>query len=126
MPEKRKAAIFAGLALLALLAGCAAGVLLPDFSAAAVGVGFISYVACGRKAMLLVRADDEVFAPRHYWNPRPAAGSAVAEGFAAGTIGSYFLGPSAQPGLDWRGQPDRSLTPDLLHFPQRPSSERST
>ncbi|HWZ86334.1 MAG TPA: hypothetical protein VN032_09035 [Thermoanaerobaculia bacterium] len=123
MSEKRKAAIFAGLALLALLAGCAAGAVLPDFGTAAVGAGFISYVACGRKAMLLAHADDKVFVPHRYWNPRPETGSPVASGFVAGTIGSYLLGRSVRPGHEWRA--GRSLTPDLLHFRQRPSPERS-
>ena len=128
MLPKRKAVFFAVLALVSLLAGFAGALLLPHREAPAVAAGFVGYLAFGRRAVLLTHADDIVFSPRQFWNPRPAGSSAVAAGIVAGTIGSFILGQSARPGYErgggGAGRPSR--TSDLLRFPQGTGSKRPT
>jgi hypothetical protein len=62
MENNRNAALFAGLAVAVLLGGCLLGLALPGFEVELVAVAFVAYVACGRRAMILWRADEKVFA----------------------------------------------------------------
>ncbi len=61
MKDARKATLFAGLAILVLLGGCFLALLFPDVEIALVAAAFVGYVACGRRAMILWRADEKVF-----------------------------------------------------------------
>jgi len=126
MLPKRKAVFLAVLAVASLVAGGVAALLLPQREAPAVAAGFVGYLACGRKAMSLTRADDIVFSPRKYWNPRPAGGSAVAAGIMTGTIGSFILGQSARSGRERSGAGRASRTSGLLHFPDGSGSKGPT
>ena len=60
MKDARKATLFAGLAILVLLGGCFLALLFPDVEIALVAAAFVGYVACGRRAMILWRADEKV------------------------------------------------------------------
>jgi hypothetical protein len=119
--DKRRAAAFAGFAVLLLLAGCVAGLVFPQWSVFSVGAGFVGYVLYGRKAMLLSRADDAVFTPRRTWSPASAAGSAAAAGLMAGTIGSYLLGHGTRPVDQWPGgRPGRARQEERSNAGQWP------
>jgi hypothetical protein len=48
-----------------LMLGCVLGVVLPGTYLVWVGAGFVGYVACGRRAMILWRLDDRVFDHPH-------------------------------------------------------------
>jgi hypothetical protein len=69
--RKKRAATFAISAVAVLMLGCLLGVLLPGTHLVWVGAGFVGYVACGRRAMILWRLDDRVFDhPHRYVRPR--------------------------------------------------------
>jgi hypothetical protein len=61
MENKRKAALFASMAILVLLGSCLLGLAFPGFEVEMVAAAFVGYVACGRRAMILWRVDEKVF-----------------------------------------------------------------
>lgn len=65
MRATKRAAVFAIAAVAVLMLGCFLGVLLPGTYQVWVGAGFVGYVACGRRAMILWRLDDRVFDHPH-------------------------------------------------------------
>ncbi len=77
MSEKRKAIVFAGLAIFVLLGGCLVALFLPRFQVAIVVASFIGYVACTRRALVLCRADELVFEPRNSGAREQAARAAL-------------------------------------------------
>jgi hypothetical protein len=64
MEDRKRAALFAGLAILVLLGGSLLGLAFPGFEVEMVAAAFVGYVACGRRAMILWRADEIVFEHR--------------------------------------------------------------
>jgi hypothetical protein len=74
MADKRKAAVFAVLALAVLVGGCVLASMFPRLEIALAAAGFAGYVLCGRRAMVLWRTDERVFDhprrfPDHHGNP---------------------------------------------------------
>jgi hypothetical protein len=61
MDDRRKAKTFAGLAVSVLLGGCLVGAALPGVEVEIVAAAFVGYVAFGRRALVLWRADEKVF-----------------------------------------------------------------
>ena len=96
MKTNEKAAAFAGFAILALVAGCAAALALGRYEVPLIAAGFLAYVFGGRQAMILSHADDQVFACRDPGKSQRAS-SAVAAGLIAGTIASFALSQAARP-----------------------------
>ncbi|MFY9552640.1 MAG: hypothetical protein WAU32_15950 [Thermoanaerobaculia bacterium] len=71
MTEKRKAAGFSGLAILALIGSCFLALVFARFALPIVAAGFAAYVLCGRYAMALLHVDERVFARRTRGSPIP-------------------------------------------------------
>ena len=131
MKNDRKAAFFAGLAFAALLGGCLLASVIPGATVAWVVAGFVGYVACGRRAIILWRADDLwrddeiVFEPRrrrdrrHVRTAKLVAAGAFAAALAAPTLAqqTIFNVPSA----DVLDKGKTYLEADALWRPQDPS-----
>jgi hypothetical protein len=114
--------VFAGLAILVLFGGCFLALFLPKLQVAVIAASFVGYVACTRRALVLCRADELVFASGSSGARERAAREAVRVGLVAGTIGSAVLGRAMASGS----------SPSGLHalrkraaFPQRWKAPRS-
>jgi hypothetical protein len=92
MNEKRKAMVFAGLAIFVLIGGCLVALFLPKLQVAIVAASFVGYVACTRRALVLCRADELVFASGSSGARERVARAAVRAGLVAGTFGSVVFG----------------------------------
>ena len=64
MKDEPKAKLYAALAFIALVGGCVAALVIPEMQIPLVAAGFVAYVACGRRAMMLWKADERVFERR--------------------------------------------------------------
>ena len=62
--DRKKAKRHAALGLIALIGGAGAALVFPVIQVPLVAAGFVGYVACGRRAMVLWRADEKVFEHR--------------------------------------------------------------
>jgi hypothetical protein len=124
MEDKRKAALFASLAILVLLGGSLLGLAFPGFEVEFVAAAFVGYVACGRRAMILWRADEIVFDHRPRFPARPdrnsirliAAGLFLAIAASALAQQTIFNVPSA----DVLDKGKTYLEGDALWRPQEP------
>ena len=92
MNTKRKAAAFAALAFSALAAGCAAALIFGQFEVPLVAAGYVTYVAFGRKAMILWRIDEAAF--DHSRGPRTGTRGGRTARLVAATL---FLSALALP-----------------------------
>ncbi len=64
MRDERKATLYASMAFIVLVGGCVAALAAPQMQTPLVAAGFVGYVACGRRAMILWKADERVFEQR--------------------------------------------------------------
>jgi hypothetical protein len=125
MRNDRKAALFAGLALAMLLGGCLLASVFPGATVAFVAAGFVGYVVCGRRAVILWRADEIVFEHRrpgdrrHVRTAKLVAAGAFAAALAAPALAqqTIFNVPSA----DVLDKGKTYLEADALWRPQDPS-----
>ncbi len=92
MNTKRKAAAFAALAFSGLAAGCAAALIFGQFEVPLVVAGYVTYVAFGRKAMILWRIDEAAF--DHSRGPRTGTRGGRTARLVAATL---FLSALALP-----------------------------
>ncbi|HEY2797397.1 MAG TPA: hypothetical protein VGK26_05860 [Thermoanaerobaculia bacterium] len=61
MVTKTQAKLFEMAAFLALLGGCVLGAAFPDVCVVCAAAGFLGYILCGWRAMVLLRLDEKVF-----------------------------------------------------------------
>ncbi len=125
MRDERKAKFYAVLGLVVLVGGCIAALAIPPMQVPLVGAGFVGYVACGRRAMMLWRVDEKVFDHRRRPTERKTSrtklvAAAVLLAAIAGTVlaqQTIFNVPSA----DVLDKGKTYLEADALGRPQDPS-----
>jgi hypothetical protein len=117
--DKQKAAAFAAASVLFLAGACLGGLLWPGIGIPLIAAGFAGYVLCGRRAMVLLRVDDVVFAPRRVAKAPGAAASAVSAGLMVGTIASFALSQASRTRpISSRRGPSGRASSKPVRFPQ--------